>query len=97
MNLPIQPAPPSIALVGWEFANAGWYSILQGQAYSSMPDQSGTIVAVSNIFGLAGRLLPLELGLVSTAWGLNTAMWLLLAGPIALLVGLTGTGPNRNE
>ena len=71
-------------------------SILQGQAYSSMPDRSGTIVAVSNIFGLAGRLLPLGLGLVSTAWGLNIAMWLLLAGPIALLISLTGTGPHRS-
>ena len=84
-----------VGLLG--FANAGWYSILQGQAYSSMPGRSGTIVAVSNIFGLAGKLLPLGLGLVSTAWGLNTAMWLLLAGPVVLLIGLTGTGPNRNE
>ena len=84
-----------VGLLG--FANAGWYSILQGQAYSSMPGRSGTIVAVSNIFGLAGKLLPLGLGLVSMAWGLNTAMWLLLAGPVVLLIGLTGTGPNRNE
>jgi FSR family fosmidomycin resistance protein-like MFS transporter len=33
------------------FFNAGWYSILQGQLYSSMPGQSGTVMALSNIFG----------------------------------------------
>ena len=70
------------------FANAGWYSILQGRAYTAMPGRSGTVMALGNVFGMATNLLPLILGVVSAAWGLNTAMWLLLAGPILLLVGL---------
>ena len=82
----------AIGLLG--FANAGWYSILQGQAYSSMPGRSGTIVALGNVFGLAVSLIPLGLGVVSTAWGLDTAMWLLLAGPVLLLIGIARTAPN---
>ena len=45
-------------------------------------------MALGNVFGMTSNLLPLILGVVSAAWGLNTAMWLLLAGPILLLVGL---------
>jgi FSR family fosmidomycin resistance protein-like MFS transporter len=68
--------------------NAGWYSILQGRLYSAMPGQSGTVMAVSNVSGLAGSLLPLALGFVAQRFGLQSMMWLLLAGPVALLVGL---------
>lgn len=68
--------------------NAGWYSILQGQLYSAMPGQSGTVMAVSNLFGLVGSLIPLGLGFVAQQYGLQMAMWLLLVAPIALLVGI---------
>ncbi|MYD50465.1 MAG: MFS transporter [Dehalococcoidia bacterium] len=74
------------------FANAGWYSILQGQAYSSLPGRSGTIVALGNVFGIVAWVVPLGLGVVSATWGLDTAMWLLLAGPVVLLIGLVESG-----
>lgn len=70
------------------FFNAGWYSILQGQLYSSMPGQSGTVMTLGNVFGLVGGLIPSVLGLVAEQYGLGTMMWLLLLGPVALLVGL---------
>ena len=70
------------------FASAGWYSILQGRAYTSLPGRSGTVMALGNVFGLAGYLIPLGLGVAATAWGLESAMWILLAGPLALLAGL---------
>ena len=75
-----------VAMLG--FANAGWYSILQGQLYSTMPSQSGTALAVKNISGIAGSLIPLGIGAAARAWGLGGAIWLLLAGPIVLLVGV---------
>ncbi|MBN1888712.1 MAG: MFS transporter [Thermoflexales bacterium] len=68
--------------------NSGWYSILQAELYSAMPGQSGTVMAVGNVAGLVGHLIPLGLGLVAQRWGLGVAMWLLLLGPLALLVGL---------
>jgi FSR family fosmidomycin resistance protein-like MFS transporter len=68
--------------------NAGWYSILKGKLYTSMPGQSGTVMTVGNIFGLVGGLIPLALGLVAQRFDLRVTMWLLLLGPIALMVGL---------
>lgn len=68
--------------------NAGWYSILKARLYAAMPGQSGTVMTVGNVFGLVGQFVPLGLGLLAERLGLQTALWLLLAGPAALLVGL---------
>jgi FSR family fosmidomycin resistance protein-like MFS transporter len=70
------------------FFNAGWYAILKGRLYSALPGQSASVMALENLAGLAGGLLPLLIGLTADAFGLKTAIWLLLAGPIALLIGL---------
>jgi len=68
--------------------NSGWYAILQGNLYSSMPGRSGTVMAVGDVVGLFGRLIPFGIGLAAQAFGLGPAMWILLAGPLALLIGL---------
>jgi FSR family fosmidomycin resistance protein-like MFS transporter len=68
--------------------NAGWYAILQGKLYDTLGDQSGAVLIVSNAAGMFSAIIPAILGFVAQAYGLNTAMWLLLAGPIALLIGL---------
>jgi len=85
---------PKLAVVAaLGFANAGWYSVLQGQLYSAMPGQSGTVMAVNNVMGMAGNLVPLGIGVAARTWGLGPAIWLLLVGPVALLVGLArGSG-----
>ncbi|HEX5840054.1 MAG TPA: hypothetical protein VFY26_19615 [Anaerolineales bacterium] len=66
----------------------GWYAILKANLFSSMQGRSGTFQALSSVSGIAGKLIPLGMGLAAHAYGLQTAMWLLLAGPIALLIGL---------
>ena len=68
--------------------NAGWYSILQARLYSAMPGQSGTVMTVGNIYGLVGGLIPLALGWVAQRFDLSVSMWLLLLGPIALIIGV---------
>lgn len=68
--------------------NAGWYSILKGQLYTAMPGKSGTVLTLSNLFGLVGGLIPLGLGLLAQYYGLGSTMWLLIIAPIALLIGL---------
>lgn len=75
-----------LALLG--LLNAGWYSILQAELYSAMPGQSGTVITLTNVVGLVGGLMPLGLGLVAQQVNLQATMWLLLLGPVALLVGL---------
>jgi len=78
-----------LALLG--FFNAGWYSVLMAQLYSAMPGRSGTVMTVSNVFGLVGGLIPLGLGLAAERFGLEVTMWFLLLGPIALLMGVPGS------
>jgi FSR family fosmidomycin resistance protein-like MFS transporter len=82
-----------LALVGaLGLTNAGLYAILQAQPYASMPGRSGSAVAMNNVAGLAGSLLPLGVGAAASAWGIGSAMWLLLAGPVALIIGLPRRG-----
>lgn len=71
-----------VGLMG--FFNAGWYAILKARLYSSLPGQSGTVMALDNVSGLFGQFLPLGIGVVAQTFGLKWAMWLMLAGPLAL-------------
>jgi FSR family fosmidomycin resistance protein-like MFS transporter len=80
------PKLVAVGLLG--LFNSGWYAILQAGLYSAMPGRSGTALAVKNVSGLAGGLIPLVLGLVAQRFGLPVAMWLLLLGPLVLLMGL---------
>jgi FSR family fosmidomycin resistance protein-like MFS transporter len=63
-------------------------ALLKAQLYSAMLGQSGAVMTVSNVLGLVGGLIPLGLGFMAEQLGLATVMWLLLLGPIALLVGI---------
>ena len=67
---------------------SGWYQVLQGRAYSSMPGKSGTVIAITSIGGLIATSFPLILGAVAEWAGLAWAMALLAVAPIALIVGL---------
>jgi FSR family fosmidomycin resistance protein-like MFS transporter len=69
-------------------ANAGWYAVLKAKLYEELPGRSGTVMAVGNIYGLAGGLVPLALGAFAQRYGLAPMMWLLAAGPALLLAGL---------
>ena len=68
--------------------NSGWYAILKGNLYTAMSGQSGTVMAIGNISGIFGKLIPFGIGLAAERFGLGPAMWILLAGPLALLIGL---------
>jgi len=70
------------------FFNSGWYSILKGNLYSELGKQSAAMLVLDNAGALVGRFIPLGLGVAAQYFGLGTAMWLLLLGPLALLVGL---------
>lgn len=75
-----------VGLMG--FFNAGWYAILKAKLFESMHGQSGAAQALDNVSGLIGKLIPLGIGIAAQAFGLGAAMWLLLAGPIVLFIGL---------
>ncbi len=75
-----------VALLG--FTNAGWYSILQAQLYSALPGRSGLVVTINSVTGIIHDILPLLIGVVAEAFGLGSAMWLMLLGPLALTLGI---------
>jgi len=75
------------------FFNAGWYAILKANMFTAMPGQSGIAQALDNVSGMFGKLLPFGIGLAAQTFGLGPAMWLMLAGPLALLVGLPRSNP----
>lgn len=80
----------ALALLG--LGRAGWYAILKARYYRSMPGRSGTAMAVSSAASVVGGIVPFALGAVAQLAGLNVAMWLLLAGPAALLIWLPRDG-----
>ncbi len=68
--------------------NTGWYSILQGRLYSSLPGQSASIMAIGAVTTPIAKFFPLAIGFLADQFGLGTAMWILIIGPLALLIGL---------
>ena len=68
--------------------NTGWYPILQGRLYSSLPGQSASVMAISSVTAPLAQFFPFLIGFLADQFGLHTAMWIPLLGPIALLIGL---------
>jgi FSR family fosmidomycin resistance protein-like MFS transporter len=85
----VDPIPVKLALVALlGLATAGWYPVLQARFYASMPGRSGIAVSLGSASGILAGAIPLALGYVAGRVGLEPMMWLLLAGPLALIAGL---------
>jgi FSR family fosmidomycin resistance protein-like MFS transporter len=78
---------PKMALLGvLGLLNAGWYSILQARLYSELPGRSGSVVSITAAASVAVSVLPLALGALAGAVGLQAMMWVLLVSPVALFL-----------
>jgi FSR family fosmidomycin resistance protein-like MFS transporter len=77
--------------------SSGWYPVLQARLYAELPDRSGTVMAVSTIFGTGAGVLPFLIGLAAQHLGVGSALWLLLAGPLVILLGLPRTPKNQQR
>jgi FSR family fosmidomycin resistance protein-like MFS transporter len=75
-----------LALIG--LLSSSWYAVLQAQVYAALPGRSGLVMTVGNIAGLAGATITLGLGFIAERFGLLAAMWLVLLGPLGLLIGI---------
>jgi FSR family fosmidomycin resistance protein-like MFS transporter len=78
------PLAKVVLAVAIRIATIGWYPILQGEAYAALPGRSGTVTAFNSITGILGSGLVWVVGVIATYAGLQTAMWLLLLGPVSL-------------
>lgn len=70
------------------FSTSGWYPILSGRTYAELPGQSGIVVSVTSLGNLSSIVVPLLIGRIGDVFGLQWAMWLLVIGPLALMIGL---------
>ena len=75
-----------LAAVG--LATAGWYSIPKARLYDALSGQSGAALTLGSVAGLIAGTFPLAIGLVAERYGLDAALWVLLAGPVVLLLGV---------
>jgi FSR family fosmidomycin resistance protein-like MFS transporter len=64
----------------------GWYEVLQGEAFAAAPGRSGTVMAINSVIGLLGGGIAFLIGWVAARAGLQAALWILIAGPISLVL-----------
>ncbi|HXH87875.1 MAG TPA: MFS transporter [Gaiellaceae bacterium] len=67
---------------------SGWYAVLNARLYAALEGRSGTVTALSSLANLPGAAVVVAIGLAADRFGLDVALWLLLAGPFVLLAGL---------
>ncbi len=70
------------------FCNSAWFPILRGKTFAAMPGQSGTVLAITSLGNLSILFVPTLIGSLADAVGLQSAMWVLALGPLALIAGL---------
>jgi MFS transporter, FSR family, fosmidomycin resistance protein len=75
-----------LLMMGVRLSTIGWYQVLQGEAYAAVLGRSGTVMAINSAAGLIGGVIVWFIGVVANQAGLPIAMWLLLAGPAALVL-----------
>jgi MFS transporter, FSR family, fosmidomycin resistance protein len=73
-----------------KLATLGWYEVLQGEAFATIPGRSGTVMAINSIVGLLGGGISFLVGWVAARAGLPAAMWILIAGPLSLALFVPG-------
>jgi FSR family fosmidomycin resistance protein-like MFS transporter len=70
------------------FVTSSWYPVLRGKTYAVLPGQSGLIVSITALGNISSVFVPVIIGGIADMFGLYWAMWLLVLGPLALIVGL---------
>lgn len=86
--------PKLVVVVFVNLLNTGWYAILQGRLYSSLPGQSASLMAIGSVTAPLAKFFPFLIGFLADQFGLQAAMWILILGPLALLVGLPRASTN---
>jgi FSR family fosmidomycin resistance protein-like MFS transporter len=67
---------------------AAWFPVLRAKSFQAMTGQSGVVTAVSAMVNASSLFVPTVLGGLADMFGLRWAMWLLVLGPLSLIIGL---------
>jgi len=71
----------------------GWYEVLQGEAFATIPGRSGTVMAINSLIGILAGGISFLIGWVAAQAGLPAAMWILLLGPITVVLFVPRPAP----
>jgi FSR family fosmidomycin resistance protein-like MFS transporter len=71
---------------------AGWYPALQAEAYAAANGRSAAMLALSSAAGVIASGVAWVVGALAESAGLQAAMWLLLLGPLGLLLFVPSRG-----
>jgi len=80
------PAVKVALMIATRLSTLGWYQVLQGEAYAAAPGRSGTVMALNSLSGLLVGAFAWLVGWTANRVGLSIAMWLLLLGPLSLVL-----------
>jgi hypothetical protein len=75
----------AVALAVLGACAAAHYPLAQAAAYRVLPSSSGTVAALSQLFGPVDLLIPVALGLLADQFGLIFALLGLLVQPLGLI------------
>ncbi len=75
-----------VLIVLIKLVTLGWYEVLQGEAFGEATGHSGTVMAINSLIGVLGGGIAFLIGWVAARSGLQAALWILLAGPISLVL-----------
>jgi FSR family fosmidomycin resistance protein-like MFS transporter len=84
-------------LIILRLSTIGWYSVLQGEAYASIPGRSGTVMAINSVSSLLGGGITWLVGFVASLAGLPAGMWLLILGPASLVLFVPRPGDEHQS
>jgi FSR family fosmidomycin resistance protein-like MFS transporter len=76
-----------------KLSTLGWYEVLQGEAFATVPGRSGTVMAINSVIGVLAGGISFFVGWVAAKAGLPAAMWILIIGPISLVLFVPGHKP----
>jgi MFS transporter, FSR family, fosmidomycin resistance protein len=83
-----------ILMVAIRLLGLGWYTVLMGEAFAAAAERKGTFMAINaSLGGLLSSFFPWLVGWTAAQAGLQNAMWLLLLGPLSLLLLLPRKSP----
>jgi FSR family fosmidomycin resistance protein-like MFS transporter len=85
----------ALGLLG--LVRAGWYAVGTARLYRELPGASGSVVGLASLAGVVGQTFPVLIGAAASRFGLGAAMWLLLAAPVALFIGVPRVSASRTS
>jgi FSR family fosmidomycin resistance protein-like MFS transporter len=70
------------------FLNAGWYAILQANVYTSLPNQSASVLLLGNVFSIIHLSFPFIVGWLAERNGLASTMVFPLFACVIIWLGM---------